>query len=304
MYFLDKLSSGFEGDGDTRQSVVRPAQQTKFYPLPHSNLSGFGESGGAMSLLTLPKPLLNLDRFAYKGLAVPAIHKTSLEKFAKNVVDSQQAAQRIIKIHLVGHTDEVGDDSNNVKLGADRAGSVKVVLEKEIEKLRSGLVTGPTKQVEIVTESRGEREPLTMDRTKNLLNRRVEVFITLSPAPVPIRPGSPGGSQPTRPDLTVKEKEGFDFLEANRRLYEEAARRTRQLPKGPAEKSIRDQARAKATDFLRSKGLSLKNAERVVDLGERGAKAAFNKSLEELGVGSKERDAIVNGLRAIMKLPF
>ena len=96
-----------------------------------------------MSLLTLPKPLLNLDRFAYKGVAVPAIHKTSLEKLAKNVIDSQQAAQRIIKIHLVGHTDEVGDDSNNVKLGADRAGSVKVVLEKEIEKLRSGLVQVP-----------------------------------------------------------------------------------------------------------------------------------------------------------------
>src|SRR5688500_2888921 len=69
MYFLDKLSSGFEGDGDTRQSVVRPAQRVKFYPLPHSNLSGFGESGGAMSLLPLPKPLLNLDRFAYKGVA-------------------------------------------------------------------------------------------------------------------------------------------------------------------------------------------------------------------------------------------
>ncbi|HEV7397407.1 MAG TPA: OmpA family protein [Pyrinomonadaceae bacterium] len=304
MYICDKRTSGVEGYDESRQRVVRPSQRARFYPIPHSNLSGLGESGGTMSLLTLPNPFLNLDQFGYKSFAVPAIHKTSLEKLAKSVVDSQQSPQRIIKIRLVGHTDNVGDGNNNEKLGADRAGSVKVLLEREIGNLRSGLVTGPTKQVDIVTESRGERVPLTMDRTKNLLNRRVELFITLSPAPVAVTPGGPSGSQPSRPDLTVKENEGFDFREANRKLYEEAARRAGRLPEGPAETNIRARVRAKATDFLRRHGLSLTNAERLVDLGERGAKAAFNKSLEEFGVGSQKRDAIVNGLRAIMKLPF
>ena len=52
----------------------------------------------------------------------------------------------------------------------------------------------------------------------------------------------------------------------------------------------------KATDFLRGKGLSKKNADRIVDLGERGAGKALDETLDLLNFGSKEKRIIVETL--------
>ena len=72
------------------------------------------------------------------------------------------------KIIITGHTDDIGDDANNLKLGQERATTVKELLQsKKIASSR------------IEARSMGEYEPLTSNQTEEgrQTNRRVEILI-------------------------------------------------------------------------------------------------------------------------------
>lgn len=69
---------------------------------------------------------------------------------------------------VVGHTDSIGTDAYNIKLGDRRANAVKAYLiSKGVEKNR------------VYTESKGERQPIADNRTAagRAKNRRVEIEV-------------------------------------------------------------------------------------------------------------------------------
>ena len=72
-------------------------------------------------------------------------------------------------IVLTGHTDDVGDERYNHKLGLERAQSVAVFLEDEF-----GISLN-----KMVVRSRGEMDPIASNQTQKGrdLNRRVDIYI-------------------------------------------------------------------------------------------------------------------------------
>ena len=155
-------------------------------------------------------------------------HKDKIKILASHIVKSWRTSQPIRTIRLIGHTDEIGSDDYNVKLGLRRAEAVKAALEEaledEIGKLSPALAKGPTEQITIDTDSRGEKEPVTRTRTERKLNRRVEVFLsavvttpTPPPPPQPVTPKQPQIDLRKLPLETMKRLEEEGRQEAERR---------------------------------------------------------------------------------------
>jgi outer membrane protein OmpA-like peptidoglycan-associated protein len=72
------------------------------------------------------------------------------------------------KVSIVGHTDDVGEETDNVRLGLQRAESIqRILLEKGISKDR------------ISIDSKGERQPATSNSTEEgrYRNRRTVLRI-------------------------------------------------------------------------------------------------------------------------------
>ena len=87
-------------------------------------------------------------------------------KLDKLVYDLKSVTLEIIV--AVGHTDSIGSDAYNIKLGDRRAGAVKAYLvSKGIEPMR------------VYTDSKGERQPVADNRTAagRAMNRRVEIEV-------------------------------------------------------------------------------------------------------------------------------
>ena len=87
-------------------------------------------------------------------------------KLDKLVYDLKSVNLEIIV--AVGHTDSIGSDAYNIKLGDRRAGAVKAYLvSKGIEPMRA------------YTDSKGERQPVADNRTAagRAMNRRVEIEV-------------------------------------------------------------------------------------------------------------------------------
>lgn len=87
-------------------------------------------------------------------------------KLDKLVYDLKSVNLEIIV--AVGHTDSIGSDAYNIKLGNRRAGAVKAYLvSKGIEPMR------------VYTDSKGERQPIADNKTAQgrAMNRRVEIEV-------------------------------------------------------------------------------------------------------------------------------
>ena len=119
--------------------------------------------------------------------------------FDKSVVKSQylphlaSAAEVIkntpgLKVDIQGHTDAVGSDEYNLKLGLRRAEAVKKVLEARGVGSESMLIS-----------SMGKRQPIADNRSGQgrALNRRVEIHVR--------EPGAPSSVGAFRPGLTYPE---------------------------------------------------------------------------------------------------
>ena len=97
--------------------------------------------------------------------------KAQIEKFASEL---NKVYSNVVQIDVVGHTDRLGSDSYNYKLGQRRANTVKNYLQTLGVKER------------IVASSKGESEPKVNPMNKNLTilkqelapNRRVEISVT------------------------------------------------------------------------------------------------------------------------------
>ena len=122
---------------------------------------------------------LTLDEKAFFDFDRSKIKPAAREKLDALVAESG-GAERIEKVHIVGHTDRIGSDAYNDALSMRRAVAVRDYL------LESGL---PSEAVTL--EARGEREPV--DACEGIRgpavirclapNRRVEITVHLHRAP-------------------------------------------------------------------------------------------------------------------------
>ncbi len=200
MYFLDRPPGaiprfgGFgwfgeppaaaPGRATNRGSAVvfeRPAPPCGTPPCGTSGgLHGFGEQAVAAG----PKADLVFDKFEFGLSLVPAAHKPAIDALADRIVAiARQVPGSLGTVRLVGHTDFIDTEKYNQALGMMRAKAVRGALATALE----ARLRGVTSRIEIVPESRGELQPVTVDKSAagRELNRRVEVFLALKFAGTP-----------------------------------------------------------------------------------------------------------------------
>ncbi len=118
-----------------------------------------------------PVPKQVISKVTYSADALFDFDKSVIKPDGKATLDNLVAKLSSVKLEViivVGHTDSVGSDAYNNKLGQRRADAVRAYLiSKGIEKNR------------VYTESKGERQPVADNKTKEgrAKNRRVELEV-------------------------------------------------------------------------------------------------------------------------------
>jgi outer membrane protein OmpA-like peptidoglycan-associated protein len=145
---------------------------------------------GASPFLAAAIGSVTLDGFDTGHSELKPGHKKDLEKTAHNIVVLlRKYASSTVKV--TGFADTVGTEANNLKLGADRAATVK-----------QALVDLGVPEAIISTDSKGEGAPQavpTKDEVPNAKNRRVEVRFSPAAARFGLQdiPGlTPPGAKP------------------------------------------------------------------------------------------------------------
>lgn len=304
MYIYDRQLSGSQYRREEQHITLRPSQRTSIYVPMDSYVGELRQSPrNAPQPITLtmrPRPFLVLEGFGFDKYSLSKRHKEKIKIFASHVVKSCRTSQPIRTIRLIGHTDDIGDDNYNAKLGMRRADAVKAALEDEIEKLSPGLAKGPTKQIAIDTDTRGEKEPVTRERTKRALNRRVEVFLsTVGATPTPPPPPRPIAPKQPQIDLRKLSPETVKRLEEEARKEEEQRRLTQPVPTLPPGKSISEML-DNALKRVRPWWLRRLIKEAAV----RGAWSMVDYWLNQAERSSEEKEAIRAIIRAIMQTPI
>ena len=101
--------------------------------------------------------------FDFNRAEIKPAFRPSLDKLAQLIIKYDRTV-----VHVVGHTDSVGDEGYTQRLSERRAESVADYL-----------ASGGEPRGRLRTEGRGEREPRASNETEagRQLNRRVEVFV-------------------------------------------------------------------------------------------------------------------------------
>jgi OmpA-OmpF porin, OOP family len=116
-----------------------------------------------------PTPVVT--KTTYQAETLFDFDKSVIKPAGKQVLDDLVAKLKNVGVEVivvVGHTDSIGTDAYNMKLGSRRAEAVKAYLvNKGIEKTR------------VYTESKGESKPVADNKTAQgrAKNRRVEVEV-------------------------------------------------------------------------------------------------------------------------------
>ncbi|MBB1492714.1 peptidoglycan-binding protein [Paracoccus sp. MC1862] len=137
-----------------------------------------------------------LDRFAFGQPGVPPIHQPRIDAIAACLLASLDSPTPMDGLSLIGHTDPVGSEADNLALGQRRAEAVAAAIEASLRR-RAG---GRPFSFVFTPSSRGETEPLADPAS----SRRVEVvapfaFPKIGPRPEPTPPVPP--VPPFRSDL-------------------------------------------------------------------------------------------------------
>lgn len=184
--------------GPQTRSAIRTFQQQK--GLVTDGISGPKTEAALRSSLgisTPPSPLSQhlwiIDQFDFASSKLKAEHINSINSIANFIKASQSTLNPVRAVDLLGHTDPVGKDADNYRLGCLRAWSVTKQLK---EKLGWQLVN----KISFRVASMGERQPVPRNDSAS---RRVEVSLYYNmPQPFSqpaIRcdlPGKPPGNVP------------------------------------------------------------------------------------------------------------
>ena len=114
-----------------------------------------------------------LDDFDFNRDDLKPAHRQQVAAVAQRIVRGQRGTQAIRVVRVVGHTDPVGTDSYNIALGRRRAKRVARELRAMVARLKPSIAG----RISFVAESRGEREPISNNPTRN---RRVEITVAAS----------------------------------------------------------------------------------------------------------------------------
>lgn len=112
-----------------------------------------------------------VSKVTYSADALFDFDKSTIKPSGKATLDELVAKVSKVKLEViivVGHTDSIGSDAYNIKLGQRRADAIKAYLiSKGIEKNR------------VYSESKGEKQPVADNKTKEgrAKNRRVEIEV-------------------------------------------------------------------------------------------------------------------------------
>jgi len=148
------------------------------------------------TVITMPpitivgRPCETLDGFDFDRDQLKPAHQQALARLAQRIVTSQSTSQAIRAVDITGHTDPVGTDAYNVRLGQRRALQVRRALMQALDRVRPGTAA----RVQIRVQSRGEREPIS---SNNAQNRRVEICFATKTQRLPHPPALP--RRPSRP---------------------------------------------------------------------------------------------------------
>ena len=123
-----------------------------------------------------------IDRFGFGSANVLPTHQPQIIRIARCIVASLGTMHPVNNLDVVGHTDPVGTEAANLDLGRRRAEAVKRELLRTIDRIRPGT----SARIVINASSQGESRPVPAADPSS--SRRVEVFMTLPPRPVPPRP--------------------------------------------------------------------------------------------------------------------
>jgi len=118
-----------------------------------------------------------IDHFDFNSSSVLPRHQPKIVGIARCVIESRRTPTPITTQTVIGHTDNVGSDSDNDSLGLRRAEAVKAEILAAIQRM-----TGAPARLAIATSTRGEREAVPGDAGAS---RRVEVITPVRVAPPP-----------------------------------------------------------------------------------------------------------------------
>ena len=119
----------------------------------------------------VPQPQPVVTKTTFQTDTLFDFDKSVIKPDGKQVLDELVTKLKTIKLEViivVGHTDSIGTDAYNMKLGGRRADAVRAYLiSKGVEKSR------------VYVESRGEKQPVADNKTAagRAKNRRVEVEV-------------------------------------------------------------------------------------------------------------------------------
>jgi outer membrane protein OmpA-like peptidoglycan-associated protein len=176
------------------QRLAFPGQPTEWDGVigPHTWTALLARSDGGDSQITLPRtcpglPLRqDIDQFEFNSAKVLPRHQPQIVGIARCIVESQRTATPIRHLHLVGHTDPVGSDPENVALGLRRAEAVRQEILAAVARISGNPALAAGLVIDV--DSRGERERRASDGE----SRRVEVISDFAFDPVkPVPPPPP-----------------------------------------------------------------------------------------------------------------
>ena len=197
--------------GPKTDAALRQALQSRGggVDVPHGLLptpkGGGGGGGGIPTRCVGIKPVEILDRFDFASDKVTPAHELALINIAHCLIASRKSAPPITQVTMIGHTDPVGADAENDALGLRRAQAVKTALLNRLK-----LMTGAAFPLTVLTDTRGERQPLA-DAERS---RRVEVIFPHAfplpkpkppePKPKPVPPPPPPSHKTATFEVTSK----------------------------------------------------------------------------------------------------
>ena len=151
----------------------------------HYKLVVYAVLPAAVGRLVSPRDHRSLRSFDFAKWSLTAEHERLLSSLAREVVRSWLSRRIVSRITIEGHTDPVGKRSDNIKLGERRAESVARRLKELITDHGTAMrfPDGVLDRIRYVVTSHGEDQPLS--RTKQALNRRVEITVHREHTPPP-----------------------------------------------------------------------------------------------------------------------
>jgi outer membrane protein OmpA-like peptidoglycan-associated protein len=162
--------------GNATRDAVRMFQ--KRYGLAVDGIVGPKTQAALQAAFAAASPVPTADRhdkkvlsnFRFDNAQLKPEHRTTIEQVARQIVNSQRSAKPIRLVQIEGHTDPVGSQEYNLKLGKRRAEGVARYLRDTVERMQPGLGQRVTFRV----KSWGEHVPVAGDSARS---RRVEILL-------------------------------------------------------------------------------------------------------------------------------